>query len=80
MPAEIDFDSTDLLFHFRKADTTVNHILPSGKLRLSPLGRTSDPIEYRFFDIMISGTNLPEFGELNRPWGEAVAATRSSSS
>ena len=74
MPAVIDFDSTDLLFHFTDSCTATMHILPSGKLRLSPLGRTGDPIEYRFFDIMISGTNLPEFGELNLPWGEAVAA------
>jgi hypothetical protein len=74
MLTEADFDSTDLLFHFTDSCTATMHILPSGNLRLSPLGRTGDPIEYRFFDIMIAGTNLPEFGELNRPWGEAVAA------
>jgi hypothetical protein len=74
MPAEANFDSTDLLFYFSRADTAIDHILPSGKHRLSPLGNTGDPIEYPSFDIMISGTNLPEFDEINQPGSEAVAA------
>lgn len=68
-----DYDGTNLLFHFTKACVALDHILPTGMLRLTPLMNTGDPIEYRYFNIMISGTKLPEFSELNQPWNETVS-------
>jgi DUF2971 family protein len=45
--SRVDVDLTDTLCHYTKADVAFDHILPSGKLRLSPYARMRDPLENR---------------------------------
>jgi hypothetical protein len=40
-------DPMDTLCHYTSADAALDHIIPEGKLRMSPYARMRDPLENR---------------------------------
>lgn len=49
------FKSNNSIFHYTKADTAVNYILPMTRLKFSKFADTDDPLEYK--SLSISGTS-----------------------
>jgi len=54
--------SPDLLFHYTRGNTAVEHILGKRKLRLSPMGLTNDPLEFKDWSFVLVGSGLPPNG------------------
>jgi hypothetical protein len=50
-------DQVDTLCHYTTADTALDHIIPSGRLRMSPYARMRDPLENR--ELGFAGGSLP---------------------
>src|SRR4051794_18692611 len=51
--AGFDDRPDQLLYHYTKADTALDAILPNRTLRLNPFGNMRDPLEYRDLPLMI---------------------------
>jgi hypothetical protein len=51
--------SPDLLFHHTRRDTAVEHILGTRLFRLSPMGLTNDPLEFKNWGFVLVGSGLP---------------------
>ena len=53
-------DNSDAVFHYTKADTALEFILPTKRFRLSLLKNANDPREYKFKLLSMTGWSLPE--------------------
>ena len=49
-------DPVDTLCHYTRADAALDHIIPSGRLRMSPYARMRDPLENR--ELRFAGASL----------------------
>lgn len=56
----------DLLFHYTRRDTAVEHILGTRQFRLSPFGLTNDPLEFKDWSFLLVGSGLPPDGIDNK--------------
>lgn len=57
-------DPVDTLCHYTSAEAALDHIIPSGNLRMSPYARTRDPLENR--ELTFAGS-LPLDGKPEDP-------------
>ena len=58
------YDRNKFIYHFTSAETTIDHILPSLKLRFSPYTKTNDPYETKNWSITIKNS-LEEIDKIN---------------
>ena len=74
-------EATDIVAHYTSLETCCNHILPSGKMRFSPLGTTNDPYEFkkRLGNYSVNGDtsiarrpNVPEFDAVDEEYCKIV--------
>lgn len=66
---EDKLNNDSIIYHYTKASTAINQILPNSKLRFSRLGDSGDPFEYKFWFLGGTAWGLEE--ELSKLINEA---------